>query len=509
MIGFAPTPGPTARASRAACGVRSRTDADTRRERHTRGAVAGAGAPSSTGVLSRPSARVRARLNGAGAAVAAGAMAGVAWLGFAIWIGAHPVSVGSDDALFFVRGVERMSVLEMRPHFPGYPAFVLVSRLLAPVTGSAAGGVALLTAAAALALPLLGAAWVRCAGGTAVAAAACAMALVGQPLGPTLALSLLSDGVGLACLVGHLVALERRADRVAGGLLGLAVSARPSYAVMLAASLLALALLDRSRATRVATSVAIVGAASVLVVIGADGPAYLAEGARFLRGHFLLWGAPGVAPGQATWAGALRALLGGGPGLVLAGLAIVLAGTGIDRRRASLVVAAAMWAAYAGWMLGAQNPAHLRHAAPLVAIGIPLVVLATRALHPSVVPVAHAALVAWMAAVTLPSVGIAPAAAPLEQAASSDALPPGAVLLTQRGVELLRDRRPDLRIHDLYYAASAARAVERAGEVPVMRLSGSSVGDCYTAVASFDGRYPGEDALTLYARDRAECDVSG
>jgi len=51
----------------------------------------------------------------------------LAWL---CWLLTFPVALDSDDALNFAHGVVRFSVLEFSPHFPGYPAFIWLARLI-------------------------------------------------------------------------------------------------------------------------------------------------------------------------------------------------------------------------------------------------------------------------------------------------------------------------------------------------------------------------------------------
>ncbi|OKB21675.1 hypothetical protein ASJ31_02640, partial [Aeromonas salmonicida subsp. salmonicida] len=46
------------------------------------------------------------------------------------WLFAFPIALDSDDALNFAHGVTRFSVLEFSPHFPGYPAFIWLARLI-------------------------------------------------------------------------------------------------------------------------------------------------------------------------------------------------------------------------------------------------------------------------------------------------------------------------------------------------------------------------------------------
>lgn len=48
-----------------------------------------------------------------------------------------PTTIDSLDALLFVRGLARYSVLEARPHWPGYPVYLAAGRLLELVRGEA------------------------------------------------------------------------------------------------------------------------------------------------------------------------------------------------------------------------------------------------------------------------------------------------------------------------------------------------------------------------------------
>ena len=57
------------------------------------------------------------------------------------WLFAFPVALDSDDALNFAHGVTRFSVLEFAPHFPGYPAFIWLARLLNLLTQNPASAV--------------------------------------------------------------------------------------------------------------------------------------------------------------------------------------------------------------------------------------------------------------------------------------------------------------------------------------------------------------------------------
>ena len=151
------------------------------------------------------------------------------WLG---WLLAFPVALDSDDALNFAHGVVRFSVLEFSPHFPGYPAFIWLARLInlavdeparAVQWASLLGSCLLAPLAASLAVRL----WQRPS-----LLAPVWLLVLALPLTPTLALSGLSDGPALAAWLGALLGLQQRKITLAGLLLGLMLALRPSYFVL-------------------------------------------------------------------------------------------------------------------------------------------------------------------------------------------------------------------------------------------------------------------------------------
>ena len=76
---------------------------------------------------------------------------------FALRLWTLPRFVESVDGWCFVRGVVRYSSVEARPHWPGYPLYIALGKLLALATGDAARALHLLSAAATslTALPLM------------------------------------------------------------------------------------------------------------------------------------------------------------------------------------------------------------------------------------------------------------------------------------------------------------------------------------------------------------------
>ncbi len=371
----------------------------------------------------------------------------LAWLG---WLLAFPVALDSDDALNFAHGVTRFSVLEFSPHFPGYPAFIWLARLInllvdepaRAVQWASLFGTALIAPLAAyLAVRL----WQRPSLLTPVW-----LLILALPLTPTLALSGLSDGPALAAWLGALLALQHRKITLAGLLVGLLLALRPSYFV-LALLPLWLGMQYKGERLRFVLPIALVGFSSLLFVWQADGLAYFSEGRRFTDGHFTLWGNTAAAHGDRllSWARTFNDQL-----TLLWPLAIGLLLIPLwpaVRRKA--VPAKQVW--YLGWLvlllwtLFGQNPDNPRHLAPLTLLG--LVLLAGRLPRRSELPAMLGALALLMTTLTPPQ---PPAMVKATQLAER-ACP---ALVTQWGVRLLRETTA-LPVTDGWYQGDARLAL--------------------------------------------------
>lgn len=360
------------------------------------------------------------------------------WLG---WLLAFPVAQDSDDALNFAHGVTRFSVLEFTPHFPGYPAFIWLARLINLVVDSPAAAVqyasllgtgllAPLSALLAIRLwqrpGLLAPVW---------------LLVLALPLTPTLALSGLSDGPALAAWLGALLALQHRKPALAGLLLGLMLALRPSYFV-LALLPIALGLQHRGERLRFVLPIALVGFACLLFVWQADGWAYFSEGRRFTDGHFTLWGNTAAAHGDRllSWAQTLSAQL-----TPLWPLAFGLLMPLWRKERGSRLVWTLGWLALLLWTLFGQNPDNPRHLAPLTLLG--LVLLAGR------LPRRRETLAVLAALLLLGSTLTSPRPPAMVQAATL-AEQRCTALVTQWGVRLLRETTR-LPITDGWYGGDA------------------------------------------------------
>ncbi|WP_324035169.1 hypothetical protein [Aeromonas caviae] len=372
----------------------------------------------------------------------------LAWLG---WLLTFPVALDSDDALNFAHGVTRFSVLEFSPHFPGYPAFIWLARLInlavddpahAVQWASLLGSSLLAPLAASLAVRL----WQRPG-----LLAPVWLLVLALPLTPTLALSGLSDGPALAAWLGALLALQQRKIALAGLLLGLMLALRPSYFV-LALLPLWLGMAQQGTRVRFVLPIALVGLACLLFVWQADGWAYFAEGRRFTDGHFTLWGNTAAAHGDRllSWANTFNDQLTPlWPLLMGALLVLPLWLRSKDHNPAPSVLWPLYWLVLLLWTLVGQNPDNPRHLAPITLLG--LVLLA------GWLPRRGVGLVA-LAGLLLLAVTLTPARPSAMVQAARVAEKNCPALVTQWGVRLLRETTT-LPVTDGWYRGDAALAL--------------------------------------------------
>ncbi len=371
----------------------------------------------------------------------------LAWLG---WLLTFPVALDSDDALNFAHGVTRFSVLEFSPHFPGYPAFIWLARLInlavddparAVQWASLLGSSLLAPLAAFLAVRL----WQR--PSLLVPVWLLVLAL---PLTPTLALSGLSDGPALAAWLGTLLALQQRKIALAGLLLGLMLALRPSYFV-LALLPLWLGMAQQGNRVRFVLPIALVGLACLLFVWQADGWAYFAEGRRFTDGHFTLWGNTAAAHGDRllSWANTFNDQFTLLWPLAVGGLLAQPLWQRVKGHAALSPVWSLYWLVLLLWTLVGQNPDNPRHLAPITLLG--LVLLA------GWLPRRGVGLVA-LAGLLLLAVTLTPARPSAMVQAARVAEKNCPALVTQWGVRLLRETTT-LPVTDGWYRGDTALAL--------------------------------------------------
>lgn len=457
----------------------------------------------------------------------------VFWLCSAsLWLGLmslYPWQVDSDDAMNFALAIERFSVLEFRPHFPGYPGMVAGGWLfhLMPGVETAERAVVAFTVFSAAVIPLAAGWWAGALSGSLFTAMTTVLVLFASPLLAGLALSGLSDAPALACLLWALAALALGRYSVAGWALALMLAIRPSYFVLGVGCLLFTGINQfsgmngatlmspnqRKLAFRQAALAMLwpqwwVGSVCLVFILSRDGVAYFEEGWRFTRGHFSLWGntLPDAPPKMLAWWPQIAERLGL---YTLVAVGVPLVGA-FRQSESRWRLSVAVLGLYFLWMLCSQNPANLRHFAPVfcLAVVLLLVFLTQKVRSNWLVALAATGFLPDYSAYWRLPPGDAPVHVAIAAMSSQLALNPmtdsprKAALGLNYSVHLVRQRLPDLALYDLYYPEHeillGSEQYDLAWRLSTTPLTATG----YRWERDFPARFPTEQTLYLYRVDR-------
>ncbi|KZL06232.1 hypothetical protein [Pseudovibrio sp. Ad26] len=409
-----------------------------------------------------------------------------------IWLLRHPPSIPSDDAYFFVNGTLRFSVLEFRPHFPGYPGFILLSKLLVLMGLSAKQAVFYLSLFSALSLPPL-AAWTAKAWGASYTSTLLAFfAVLTQPFLPLVGLSMMSDATGIAFFLIALAFMGRGKHTRAGCFAGFALACRPSFIAPVALALLFEWYLKKDARLKLL----IASSGTLLVFFGGvfllEGKAYLIEALRFTEGHFSVWGNTSFEQTfeRDSWLDALAKEPVAFASLIL--LTLMTALVVPTRPKLTPLLIAATTAVL--WTLLAQNPENLRHVLlPAILLVIWLVSLNLRPMPLFLLTISILQLGLWSQLLSQ-----TPTIAPLAQATHYLSTQSFSLLVTNRGVYYLREQLSQYRILDAYYADNVEAQVSALGEYQLWKLSASASENRWCGNRNmFEGRVFGERKLYI------------
>ena len=419
------------------------------------------------------------------------------------WLFNQPPLLGHDDALFFSRGIDRFSVLEFAPHFPGYPGLIGLGRLALNVTDSAPQALLLVSRLSVLLLPLLVGWLLYSAGSTRRMALLGAIACLVQPLLLGLGPLGLSDAPGLAALLATLIGWLNRRDTLAGVLLALTLTIRPGYAPLIMGPLLWLALVQPHRIKPLLLPITIIGVLAFGFIGYHDGVGYITEGVRFIHGHFQIWGNTVLT--QATdhnWFGALLSLFEPLPWLALLWLTAALSllpWLWQQRRNSVIAIPASTLVAAICWTLPFQNPNNLRHLAPVLLLLLILFYL-RQAQYTFRWRQFWLCLAPGCGLLLLP-LQISGSVAPVQQAISffsfqGQQQPTTQLLSSNHGVMLLRTALPQFAISDSFFTGSINRTLEHGGG---LLSSTRKALPGYPLCSRFAARSPAEQELYLYS----------
>lgn len=300
----------------------------------------------------------------------------ILWGFMAVWLLCFPASLSSDDALYFSRAMTRYSILDFAPHFPGYPVFVGLGRLIYSATDNPITALQLTTTYMALAIPLASALLVWILTESLFRAAFGFILTLTMPVFACLALSGLSDGTGMVFFLLYLATIPRSKHNkptvikglTAGLLLGLALWSRPSYGVILAVGFLATISNSRFFVLTAIGSLA-VSLPSFFFVLSHEGWGYFVEAQRFLTGHTMHWGNTAFATSSERigWEQSIAKY----PAIGMIILMMTVAAVAAFQRRAEPIVSATLASFLCSllWTSFMQNPENYRHLAPVFILG--------------------------------------------------------------------------------------------------------------------------------------------
>jgi len=445
-----------------------------------------------------------------------GLMFTVFYLIWAVWLSSYPFQLSSDDALNFSRAVERFSVLEFRPHFPGYPAFVVFSRIAAIWSDAVVANV-MVSFVSVLLIPMAAVAIVYSITSSVFATALTGLLIIMQPLMASLALNGLSDSLGILFLLLALMSGFKDHYYLAGLFLGLMLASRPSYFPLLA-GFLAVPLLIAPHGKKLkslmqgTSSIVLIGIISFGFIWIYDGAAYIEEGIRFTSGHFGIWGNTYAsdAPLPLQWFDSLSPVYGIA-GLSIIALSLVLAVRdmfSLQRRSNQYqTVITLVLAGYLIWVLLAQNPDNLRHWAPVMVLFAILISLEIHSFSQNsrgrlIASFGAAGVLLCFALFGLKNTQFQLMQAPVQQAISwLQEHPEAEAVGSNYSVNLLRNELEGRAVYDMYYPSSSL-ALEKSNKGG-WRITGTPLKD-HNLITQFPARFSGERRLYLYKISRLQ-----
>jgi hypothetical protein len=428
----------------------------------------------------------------------------------------YSFDISSDDALYFQRALSHFSVLEFSPHFPGYPGFVWLERLLQGVSGHATSNV-LLSFISAIALSL--SVFVYCYQRieTKVFALFAVLLFLVQGNLAELAFNGLSDATALLFFSFYLFTQSDKPSTstttnglFSGLLLAACLATRPSYLPLVVSALALELFTQRNLAqchliqhswlglawTRLGwqlVSISIVGLICAGYIFIHDGWAYFDEARRFTQGHFTIWGNTGDLhdPVYLQWLNALLRTYSV-PGLVMLTASLIV-GLYIRHTR-QLSILACCWLV---WILRGQNPENIRHLAVLSLL-LPIIfsLLAAHFFQRSrtFVIVSMLSIISILGYHSMDKFSHNKHA-PSEQASQFfQALPTQQTIISNYNIATLRDSLPQHVILDRHYQSSSTYLAKQGG---YWQLS-STLMTQQQPLKTFNGRFLGERPLYLY-----------
>ncbi|MCP4326439.1 MAG: hypothetical protein GY787_32325 [Alteromonadales bacterium] len=407
--------------------------------------------------------------------------------------------ISSDDAFNFVLAIERFSVLEFRPHFPGYPAFIGVIHLFNLLFETHLNALIGYTSFSSLSLVLLSAYLVYLLTLKPIFSLLLIVCVVLNPLLIGLALSGLSDAPALMLLLTALIFAYKQQAVMMGFAIALMLATRPSYLPLAFSFLLFLPLFKNKQQALLNSLLPIltIGFISFLFLISKDGFSYFSEGVRFTQGHFLIWGNTAVEQTVSpviVWSAHIIEFMGW-PGTIILICTVLIS---LFDKTYFIKALTIFTLLYLGYIFVAQNPDNIRHFAPVYYLFLVLFfILLSRIKHLFVSLLLVSLLLLPMLPFERQSQQYDPTNQAINYLQKQNSINSelATLLATNYSVFLITDKLKQFSVLDSYYPSSEVTIKNRGG----WRLSGSPLeADYYQSVKTFYKRLPTERTLYLY-----------
>ncbi|MBL4831135.1 MAG: hypothetical protein JKY55_14770 [Aliivibrio sp.] len=425
-----------------------------------------------------------------------------------LWVNQFPWSLSSDDAFNFSQALERYSVIEFRPHFPGYPGFYWMSVIVRDFVFNDVQAIIAVSTLSAAAIPLLlgiigyqlsGSLWVMM---------AILFSAFSQPLLSGLALSGLTDAPAIMFFLMALVCFFHPTQRSwpVGFSLGLMLATRPSY-LPLALAFLPLLVSYQYRLSALieaALPIAVIGGICLLFLVSKDGAGYFAEGVRFTRGHFTIWGNTSALE-RSPWLSWFHQVVSSF-GIVTSVVMVISIGSALFLNHRAGKQCAWIALSYAGYIVMAQNPENLRHFLPVFLLS--LVIFYPQLYLLNFTEIKRRILIITITTAVVivgltQQVAVSHREAPIQQAIASlsSSGSKQQVIGTNYSVNVVRNQLKHFAVYDMYYPSSESQLLTSANQgLRVWRLSATPLNSSnYQLKNSFMARFPTERNLYLYA----------
>lgn len=392
---------------------------------------------------------------------------GISTIAYALYIFSFSPQFYNDDSLFLARGIESFSVIDFAPHFPGYVSVVILGKLLNVWFDDAIYSLFVLSALCAILLPWIIYEYVKSLGFEKAALGAFFLTLSSVYLN-NLALSMLSDSVGLFLFFVSLYVLEKGHIKLTGILLALAIFARPSYMIFYVVGLLYISLYK----PQILKTLLLCFLATFVMLFAYiyvyNGDVYFIEGWRFVQGHFELWGKGQNS--QYSWSQNI---------FIWMNVPLVL--LVFHKLKKELILLYGLFLTYGIWILLAQNPENIRHLIPLIFMAFIFVAITFENK-----PYVLAFLVCFNGFFYFE---YTQKNSPLEQLTS--VLPSHALIISNRNIETLRSK--GFLVVDKYYASKSEFYKK---EKKAYIISGDKKE--FSISKEYKGRFIGERPLYMY-----------